>query len=1039
MTKFLKRFFAICLCLVIPVMLCSCGDESKHTEHTYSQEWSSNDEQHWHTCTENGCDVIDSKANHTWDNGTVSGHKKVFKCTVCEKTKEEPVPHLPATEWSKNETKHWHACGVDGCEEMLDAGDHSWDNGYIEGHYTVKTCTVCGAENKTKNSCQASTSWEKDLDNHWHTCTIDGCEEKVDKATHDWDIGVDVGHNKLYTCTTCGKEKEVRNPCTYNTADFVTNETHHWYVCSIDGCEEILQKAAHEFDGGQNSRHNIDYTCEICKYTKSERRDCEFATTWTKDAEYHWHVCKISGCTEISNKEEHDWDEGVATADGKLYTCLDCGETKEECEVCVFETKWTKSATHHWHACEKDTCSKVDQKAEHDWTASYIEDHHRIRKCETCGYVESVSLNHEFDSASWSKDSTHHWKVCTIDGCSVIGNKATHDFGTPVLDGHTNVYTCECGQIKEEVADHSYTGAKWESDSNNHWQVCVLGNCTHMGNFGEHNFDDGVVVGHNIVKTCQTCGKEKEFPLEHDFTGVDWTIDEDYHWHVCKYEGCTVTDTKKLHSWSEPEIINHKKVWVCSGCGQSKEENLSHNFVWNENCSDENHWKICTVKDCGEMESFGPHEYGSAVIENHKNVYTCSVCGHSKEELIPHNYENVDWSKDEENHWHVCKFEGCTEVDSKVEHNFNEPVVDGDKTTKVCKTCGYESVVWSNTFIRSLENLAQNSYRIKLTNLKVRLDTYQDIDFAELYLTTDENGNLEGYGFCNMVDPSAEVTLFDLVVIIKDGKVYFANVDNQSEYGGESYMFANVEDLLIALNAVSNNAVPGGLETIMGASVQISEVFSEELAYIYTSLCESYASNREAMNDKLAALVEKFFVYEEVEGVDTYTLDVQGFKDINEYLNTKTLEEVINDIFGDDSYDSLEMFLRNSLEKPLSEWITLLDQNGIKVYDILDYLDVLAGKVYTLMFGELEEGAPAVTLESLIYELSEGETQIPDISEELKKEEYQNISIMDLINLVGQMNTPEDEEFVPIEASDVKDMISGAMAKRQSMKILKKF
>lgn len=49
---------------------------------------------------------------------------------------------------------------------------------------------------------------------HWHKCTINGCEEELDKAEHAWDAGEVVtlatfgaDGTKSYTCTVCGQSK----------------------------------------------------------------------------------------------------------------------------------------------------------------------------------------------------------------------------------------------------------------------------------------------------------------------------------------------------------------------------------------------------------------------------------------------------------------------------------------------------------------------------------------------------------------------------------------------------------------------------------------------------------------------------------------------------------------------------------------------------------------------------------------------------------------------------------------------------------------
>lgn len=53
--------------------------------------------------------------------------------------------------------------------------------------------------------------WSSDLDLHWHYCSYDGCLEMTDKAEHTWDEGVIaamptpvIAGSKKFTCTVCG-------------------------------------------------------------------------------------------------------------------------------------------------------------------------------------------------------------------------------------------------------------------------------------------------------------------------------------------------------------------------------------------------------------------------------------------------------------------------------------------------------------------------------------------------------------------------------------------------------------------------------------------------------------------------------------------------------------------------------------------------------------------------------------------------------------------------------------------------------------------
>ena len=67
--------------------------------------------------------------------------------------------------------------------------------------------------------------------------------------------------------------------------------------------------------------------------TKNHRHT--YAAKWNKDATHHWHECSDPKCSEISEKDEHSWDDGeittpaTKTEDGVItYTCTYCGQTK---------------------------------------------------------------------------------------------------------------------------------------------------------------------------------------------------------------------------------------------------------------------------------------------------------------------------------------------------------------------------------------------------------------------------------------------------------------------------------------------------------------------------------------------------------------------------------------------------------------------------------------------------------------------------------------------------------------------------------------
>ncbi len=63
---------------------------------------------------------------------------------------EDPIVHEYSTEWSSDETYHWHKCTDAGCEEVKDKAKHTFDGGQVTTEPTGKnkgvktyTCSVC--------------------------------------------------------------------------------------------------------------------------------------------------------------------------------------------------------------------------------------------------------------------------------------------------------------------------------------------------------------------------------------------------------------------------------------------------------------------------------------------------------------------------------------------------------------------------------------------------------------------------------------------------------------------------------------------------------------------------------------------------------------------------------------------------------------------------------------------------------------------------------------------------------------------------------
>lgn len=202
-----------------------------HT-HTYSDDWTSDDNGHWHAAT-CGHDVKSGEAEHDFGAPTVTPStctqhgSEEYICRTCGYKKTvtlDLAEHNFDGEWQKDENNHWKVCTVCSTEKS-EVTAHSWNDGEItkqptedEAGVMLYTCTVCKAT-KTEpiapldHTHDWSGEWSKDDTYHWHDC-LNNCGEKKDNAAHIWDDGTvtkqptaDAEGEKTFECTVCGKTK----------------------------------------------------------------------------------------------------------------------------------------------------------------------------------------------------------------------------------------------------------------------------------------------------------------------------------------------------------------------------------------------------------------------------------------------------------------------------------------------------------------------------------------------------------------------------------------------------------------------------------------------------------------------------------------------------------------------------------------------------------------------------------------------------------------------------------------------------------------
>ena len=435
------------------VTLYAIWEDKPHT-HTYSTEWSSDETNHWHECT---CGDKKDVAAHTYDNACDT------TCNVCGKTRE--TSHSFGSEWYKNSEKHWHECAV--CHTKKDEAPHVYDND------CDTTCNVCGAVREITHSY--GEAWSSDETNHWHECSV--CHTKKDEAPHTYDNACDTA------CNVCGKTREITH--SYGEA-WSNDETNHWHECSV--CHTRKDEAAHT--PGAEATETTAQVCTVCGYVIKAPLGHTHRPTIVKRVE--------PTCEKAGNIEHYK------CSCGKLY--YDAAATKEitnAAKIILSATghtrggDWKTSEIYHWHECA--VCGERMDTAFHRAGAEATET--TPQTCAVCGYVMKEALGHTHSFTEKNTDAKYLKSAAT---CS-----ASAEY----------YYSCSCGEKGTETFKsgeklaHNFK-TEWSSNGEKHWHECSL--CGEKKEESSHSFEWKIDKAATATEAgskheeCTVCGFKKD-------------------------------------------------------------------------------------------------------------------------------------------------------------------------------------------------------------------------------------------------------------------------------------------------------------------------------------------------------------------------------------------------------------------------------------------------------------------------------------------------------------------------------------------------
>ena len=247
---------------------CKCGEKGTGTfeadaayGHSYSNDWSSDENGHWHECTECG----DRKDEGTHTPGAPATEQNAQTCTVCPHIITPQLSHTVhnySDRWTSDSMSHWHACS--GCSERKDQTRHVYEN------ECDTDCNVCGHVRGVLHIYK--TKWFSDENGHWHECSV--CNKKIDEASHK--AGAEATEDNPQTCTVCAYviTQALDHEHSFDEETWESDEEGHWHGCS---CGEGHTKEPHNWNEGEkiNDESSEDhgkmlYTCTDCGAIKIE-------------------------------------------------------------------------------------------------------------------------------------------------------------------------------------------------------------------------------------------------------------------------------------------------------------------------------------------------------------------------------------------------------------------------------------------------------------------------------------------------------------------------------------------------------------------------------------------------------------------------------------------------------------------------------------------------------------------------------------------------------------------------------------------------
>jgi len=488
---------------------CQAAPVCVHCGMTYGNKDASN---HVGGTTIINADPADHKTQH-------DGYTGDTQCLGCQQITAygQAIPagaHTPANGWTTDGTHHWKECSVANCGTVIGSKEeHSSTGANVATCEAKAVCDDCGVSYGAKLNHSYTDADQKaealktagncrDEAVYWYSCSACGKVENNDNHTFEGAkapsihvggttiINADPADHKTqhdgYTgdtqCLGCLQIVEygqaIPSGAHVPANAWTTDGTHHWKECSVANCGTVIGvKEAHSSTGANVATCQKAAVCDTCAASYGSKADHDWDTSaWEKDASGHWYGCKTSGCTEKHQFSAHTPDHQGGATEEYPIKCTECFYLMEE------QLQHTHVYNQQVVAPEfKATDADCQNQATYYYTCTCTE-----KGSQT---FPSGPVGDHKPAADWTTDGTHHWKVCSVNGCGIEinGSKAVHS------STGANVATCQkaavcdtCAASYGNKADHDWNTTEWAKDASGHWYACKTVGCTEKKDFAAH-------------------------------------------------------------------------------------------------------------------------------------------------------------------------------------------------------------------------------------------------------------------------------------------------------------------------------------------------------------------------------------------------------------------------------------------------------------------------------------------------------------------------------------------------------------------------